>query len=73
MEEKKITLSQIQAAVAYAVSNSGMTQIELAKKLGVSQQMVSCYARGVKMPALDMFANLCVVLDEDPAELLCIK
>ena len=25
------------------------------------------------MPALDTFANLCAVLDLDPAEILCLK
>jgi len=39
----------------------------------VTNQTVSCYALGKKMPALDTFANLCEVLDVDPAELLCLN
>lgn len=49
-----------------------MTQSEIGKKLGVSQQSVSHYVRGDKFPSLDTFANLCVILDVDPAEILCI-
>lgn len=73
MERNKITLSQIQTELAEAIKNSGMTQVQLARVLGVCQQTVSSYVCGRKMPALDMFANLCAVLDVDPAEILCLR
>jgi len=67
-----VTLQQIQIRLAEAISQSGMTQSEIGRKLGVSQQSVSHYVRGDKFPSLDTFANLCVILDVDPAEILCI-
>lgn len=68
-----ITLSMIQKRVSEAIRQSGLSQTEIGKRLGVSQQSVSHYVKGDKMPALDTFANLCVVLDVDPAELLCTE
>ena len=50
-----------------------MKQIEIATKLGIRQSVVSDYLRGKKMPALDTFANLCKILDVDPADILCIN
>ena len=66
-----VILSQIQEKLAQAIKQSGITQTALAKKLGISQQTVSHYIKGDKMPALDTFANLCIVLDIDPADILC--
>lgn len=68
-----ITLKLIQEKLAEAIQNSGMTQTAIAKKLGVRQQTISHYTKGDIMPALDTFANLCVVLDIDPSEILCTK
>ena len=68
-----ITLVQIQARLAEAITQSGITQTALAQKLGVSQQTISHYVKGDKMPALDTFANLCAVLDVDANDILCIK
>ncbi len=68
-----VTLEQIQKQLAEAIKQSGLTQTALAKRLGVKQQTISCYIKGIKMPALDTFANLCTVLDVDPAEILCVK
>ena len=68
-----ITLVQIQARLAEAITQSGITQTALAQKLGVSQQTISHYVKGDKMPALDTFANLCAVLDIDANDILCVK
>lgn len=67
-----ITLQQIQQKIKEAIKQSGFSQTEIAKKLGISQQTVSHYVKGDKMPALDTFANLCVILDVEPSEILCI-
>ncbi|MDE5943681.1 MAG: helix-turn-helix domain-containing protein [Clostridia bacterium] len=48
-----------------------MTQSELAKKLGVKHQQISCYIKGQKMPAIDTLANLCKILDVDTNYILC--
>lgn len=67
-----ITAVQIQERLKEAIKQSGMTQTEIAKKTGIIQQSVAQYLSGRAMPALDTFANLCVTLDVDPADLLCI-
>ena len=67
-----ITLSQIQERTIEAIKQSGLTQTELAKRLGIKQQQISCYIHGTKMPSLDTFANLCKILDVDPAYILCV-
>lgn len=68
-----ITLREIQKKIVEAIAASGMTQSALAAALGISQQTVSHYVKGDKMPALDTLANLCRVLDADANEILCIK
>ena len=68
-----VTLDKIKEKIQEEINNSGMTRVEIARRLGVTKQTVSCYALGKKMPALDTFANLCEVLDVDPAELLCLN
>ena len=67
------TLQQIHIKLADAIKLSGYTQKELAQKLQVSQQTVSHYIKGDKLPSLDTFANLCEVLDLDANDILCIK
>lgn len=59
-----ITLSQIQQNLAQALKNSGMTQSQLAKLLGVTQSCISHYIKGDIIPSLDTFANICLILDE---------
>ena len=68
-----ITLNQIQKNIAEAISHSGMTQSEIARKIGVSQQTISHYVKGDKMPALDTFALLCEVLEVNPNDILSEK
>ena len=68
-----ITIKQIQEKIAEAIKLSGFTQTEIGKRLQISQQSVSHYVKGDKLPALDTLANLCVLLDVDPAEILCTK
>lgn len=68
-----VTLDKIRIKIAEAIRQSGLTQIELARRIGVNRVQISCYMHGKKMPALDTFANLCAVLDLDPSEILCIS
>lgn len=68
-----IVLAQIHDKIAEAIRESGLTQTAIAKRLGVSQQTIGQYLSGRAMPALDTFANLCAVLDLDPAEILCLN
>lgn len=68
-----ITLEQIRKGLINAIKQSGLTQVELAKKLNISQPTVSEYITGKSMPALDTFANLCQLLDLDANDILCIR
>ncbi len=65
--------TQIKEKIGEAIKYSGMTQTQIAKKIGVSQQMISSYLKGDKLPALDTLANLCQALDLDANEILCLK
>ncbi|MBD4339515.1 helix-turn-helix domain-containing protein, partial [Xanthomonas citri pv. citri] len=60
-----ITIDQIRKNVISAIKSSGLTQTELAKKLNIYQSAVNQYLSGRALPALDTFANLCVILDLD--------
>ena len=66
-----ITIEKIRSKLITAIRQSGKTQSTLARQIGVGQQTISEYIHGKSMPALDTFANLCVILDVDPAEILC--
>ena len=68
-----ITLEQIRTKLQEGIKLSGLSQTEIARRLGIKQQQISCYLHGIKMPALDTFANLCAVLDLDANEILCIS
>ncbi len=68
-----ITLENIRNELQQAIKTSGKTQTQIAKELCVSQQTVQQYVSGRAMPALDTLANLCVILDLDANEILCIK
>ena len=67
-----ITLDQIRERLQESIRQSGMTQTEIAKRTGVIQQSIAQYMSGRALPALDTFANLCEVLDVDPAYILCL-
>ena len=65
-----VTLELIQKNLSTAIKQSGLTQTELGRRLGVSQQTISHYLKGDKLPALDTFANLCAIIDVNPQDIL---
>lgn len=65
-----ITLTDIQKRLATEIKNCTLSQSEIARRLGIKHTQISCYVHGKKLPALDTFANLCVILDIDPADIL---
>lgn len=67
-----VTLEQIRARLQDAIRQSGLSQIAIARKIRVHHSAIGQYLSGRAMPALDTFANLCEVLDVEPAEILCI-
>lgn len=68
----KIELKIIQQRLREAIKQSGMQQKEIAAKLGVSPQTISKYMKNDIFPALDTFANLCILLDISSDDILGI-
>ena len=67
-----IELKMIQQRLREAIKQSGMQQKEIAAKLGVSPQTISKYMKNDIFPALDTFANLCILLDISSDDILGI-
>ena len=68
-----ICSEEIRQRLSEAIRQSGMTQAEIANRVGIKHQQISCYLKGQKMPALDTFANLCKVLDVSADDILGIN
>lgn len=45
------------------LDSCALTKVEIAKRIGVSPEMVTQYATTKKLPKLDTFARLCKELD----------
>ena len=54
------------------IKNSGLTTIEIAKRVGVSPEMITQYCTTKKLPKLDTIAKLCKELDLDSNYILGI-
>ena len=67
-----ITIQDIQIRLAEAIKQSGLTQTEIANRLNINSTQICSYIKGRKMPAIDTLANLCVILDLDANEILCV-
>ncbi len=63
----------IKKRLSEEIKNSGLTTIEIAKRIGVSPEMVTQYKTTKKLPKLDTFAKLCKELDVDANYLLGIN
>ena len=50
-----------------------MTTVEIAKRIGVSPEMITQYKTTKKLPKLDTFAKLCKELDLDANYVLGIE
>ena len=57
--------SIIKQRLSEELRNSGLTTIEIAKRIGVSPEMITQYKTTKKLPKLDTFAKLCKELDLD--------
>lgn len=66
-------MKTIKEKLSEEIKNSGMTTIEIAKKVGVSPEMITQYKTTKKLPKLDTFAKLCEVLDLSADEMLGLK
>ena len=55
----------IKQRLSEELKNSGLTTIEISKRIGVSPEMITQYRTTKKLPKLDTFARLCKELDLD--------
>ena len=55
--------SLIKKRLREEIKNSNLTTIEIAKKVGVSPEMITQYMTTKKLPKLDTCAKLCKELD----------
>ena len=62
----------IKKRLSEELKNSGLTTIEIAKRIGVSPEMITQYKTTKKLPKLDTFAKLCKELDLDSNYILGI-
>lgn len=69
---KKFLIDEIRERLSSEIKSSGKTQSEIANELGITQQMISYYIHGKKLPALDTLSRLCNFLDIDANYILCI-
>lgn len=65
-------IDKIKERLSKAIVESGMSQKEIAAKVGISQQMISYYKCRQKVPSIDNLAILCKFLDVDTNYILCI-
>jgi len=70
MEIKAINQKVIKKRLKEEIKFSGLTQKQLSEKLFVSQSCIAQYIKGDTMPSLDTFANLCRIIEADPAYIL---
>ncbi|MBQ7369520.1 MAG: helix-turn-helix transcriptional regulator [Clostridia bacterium] len=57
--------SIIKKRLSEELRNSGLTTVEIAKRIGVSPEMITQYCTTKKLPKLDTFAKICKELDLD--------
>lgn len=65
-----IKIEDIQRRLREEIRASGISQKEIAERLGINPSTVSKYLRLDKYPSLDTFANLCEILDVSSDEIL---
>ncbi len=68
-----ITIEKIRCRVIEVIKNSGLTQVELARRLNIKHQNISQYLKGESLPSLDTLANLCQILDVSADYILCLS
>lgn len=65
-----IDIKDVQIRLREEIKWSGITQKELAEKLGINASTVSKYMRLDKYPSLETFANICEILEISSDEVL---
>ncbi|MBO4594293.1 MAG: helix-turn-helix transcriptional regulator, partial [Clostridia bacterium] len=55
------------------IKRSGLTTVEIARRVGVSPEMITQYKTTKKLPKLETFAKLCKELDLSADEILGLQ
>ncbi len=63
----------IKKRLSEEIKGSGLTTVEIARRIGVSSEMVTQYCTTKKLPKLDTFARLCRELDLDANYILGLE
>ncbi len=69
----EMQLKDIQSRLRECIAWSGISQRELAERIGVSPQTVSKYMKKDVFPALDTFARICNVIEVSSDYVLGLK
>lgn len=69
----RVEESIIKKRLSDEIKYSGLTTVEIAKRISVSPEMVTQYKTTKKLPKLDTFAKLCRELDLDANYILGLK
>ena len=69
----EIMIEIIKERLTEEILNSGLQKTEIAKKIGVSPEMITQYTTTKKLPRLDTFAKLCKELDLSADYILGLK
>ena len=69
MSEKEIN-EIISRNLTYYLEKNGMTQLDLAERLGVSQAAVSNWCKGIKMPRMNKVDSICDILQIKRSDLM---
>ena len=67
-----ITSEQIHIRLAKAIKQSKISYAEIARQIEVKESTLENYISGKTLPPVQVFANLCKLLDLNPNEILCI-
>ncbi len=66
MEKKAtITIETIRSRLNQEIKLSGLSNTEIADKVGISRTMLSQYKGTAKMPSLENFARICEIIGCD--------
>ena len=66
-------MNSIKERLSEEIKRSGLTTVEIAKRVGVSPEMITQYKTTKKLPKLETFAKLCKELDLSADEILGLQ
>ena len=66
-------MNSIKERLSEEIKRSGLTTVEIARRVGVSPEMITQYKTTKKLPKLETFAKLCKELDLSADEILGLQ